>query len=239
MREVILAGRRVSSGGITKPRSGSGAVSAAAAPSHTRTLNSSHQSDHPLAGQHVGGSPGEAGLARRPRPHHVLQGREWKPGRLVDHVQTAKTGGWYCKVGLNLLYTSLLWQKDAPGLLGEGLAYTYLTSSHARSGWQVSSLSVASPASLPGTSLAPLYTPDTEQVAVLYNDEHPHGPTSFTHGHTKGAVVGGQSGLVWLIHSVPHFPPYPNETYSYPSTGQNSSHCNTQMPSYLPGADVT
>ena len=54
---------------------------------------------------------------------------------------------------------------------------------------------------------------------MIYNDEKPHGPTSFTGGHTKGVVVGGAGGAVWLIHSVPHYPPYPNETYGYPHTG--------------------
>lgn len=54
----------------------------------------------------------------------------------------------------------------------------------------------------------------------MYNDEIPHGPTSFTRGHTKGLVVGGQAqGSLWLVHSVPHYPPFPNETYGYPSTG--------------------
>lgn len=49
---------------------------------------------------------------------------------------------------------------------------------------------------------------------------HPHGPTSFSRGHTKGLVLGHQEqGSLWLIHSVPHFPPFPNETYSYPHTG--------------------
>ena len=30
--------------------------------------------------------------------------------------------------------------------------------------------------------------------------------------HTPGAGI-------WLIHSVPHYPPYPNPTYGYPHTG--------------------
>ena len=34
-------------------------------------------------------------------------------------------------------------------------------------------------------------------------------------------MVGSESsGSVWLIHSVPHYPPFPNETYGYPHTGQ-------------------
>ena len=46
-------------------------------------------------------------------------------------------------------------------------------------------------------------------------------PPPVLRGHTKGLVVGSQSsGSVWLIHSVPHYPPFPNETYGYPHTGQ-------------------
>ena len=48
-----------------------------------------------------------------------------------------------------------------------------------------------------------------------------HLATPVLRGHTKGLVVGSQSsGSVWLIHSVPHYPPFPNETYGYPHTGQ-------------------
>ena len=39
--------------------------------------------------------------------------------------------------------------------------------------------------SLAGRSLAPLYGKDANLFHVMYNDEHPHGPTSFDKGHTK------------------------------------------------------
>jgi len=56
-------------------------------------------------------------------------------------------------------------------------------------------------------------------MSLLYNDELPDGPTSFNLGHTKGAVFGDEKSAVWMIHSVPHFPPYPNQSYGYPHTG--------------------
>lgn len=32
-------------------------------------------------------------------------------------------------------------------------------------------------------------------------------------------MLGNKEGGVWLVHSVPHFPPHPFERYSYPNTG--------------------
>ena len=102
----------------------------------------------------------------------------------------------------------------------EGTAYAYLTSSMPDKEWTMSSLSISSPSSLPGRTLEPLYSQSGgEMFSLLYNDEHPHGPTSFDKGHTKGLVVGDRNNSIWLIHSVPHYPPFPNETYSYPHTG--------------------
>ena len=74
---------------------------------------------------------------------------------------------------------------------------------------------------MPGRTLEPLYQGqgEREMFSLMYNDEHPHGPTSFTRGHTKGLVLGDRNSSIWLIHSVPHYPPYPNETYSYPHSG--------------------
>ncbi|XP_041981517.1 deoxyribonuclease-2-alpha [Aricia agestis] len=44
-------------------------------------------------------------------------------------------------------------------------------------------------------------------------------------GHTKGVIVGDKNNALWLVHSVPKFPPVPNThgpnvtSYSYPATG--------------------
>ena len=123
------------------------------------------------------------------------------------------------------------------GPLGEGRAYAFLTSSLPNQRWTLSSMPIEDPNSMPGQvrtyvcftiastsilqTLAPLYSNASSLFHLLYNDEEPHGKTSFTRGHTKGLVLATKdSGSIWLIHSIPHYPPFPNETYSYPRTGQ-------------------
>ena len=54
----------------------------------------------------------------------------------------------------------------------------------------------------------------------MYNDEIPNGPTSTSHGHTKGVLVLSELGGFWLIHSVPHYPPPPDEKYDYPDSAK-------------------
>ena len=104
--------------------------------------------------------------------------------------------------------------------LSEGVAYAYLTSSMRDNSWTLSPVSINDPGSVPGRTLSRLYSGNTQDlVSILYNDEHPHGPTAFSGGHTKGLVLGDEISSLWLIHSVPHYPPYPNETYGYPGTG--------------------
>jgi deoxyribonuclease-2 len=53
---------------------------------------------------------------------------------------------------------------------------------------------------------------------ALYNDEHPYKTDSDTvHGHTKGVQLFDATSGLWLIHSVPKFPPA--DVYAYPITG--------------------
>jgi deoxyribonuclease-2 len=65
--------------------------------------------------------------------------------------------------------------------------------------------------------LAGSYDAKVDHFRLLYNDEHPDGNTSFTAGHTKGAVVFGDTKGFWLVHSVPKFPPV--DDYGYPKSG--------------------
>ncbi|XP_059481798.1 deoxyribonuclease-2-alpha [Neocloeon triangulifer] len=104
-----------------------------------------------------------------------------------------------------------------------GLAYVFFTSSSPRTGWTLGSFTVNDTRSPPGQTLRPLYAPgNADLLSVLYNDQPPDVPVSFTHGHTKGVVFAGQGQGVWLVHSVPHFPPNPKTSgYGYPATGEH------------------
>ena len=66
-----------------------------------------------------------------------------------------------------------------------------------------------------------LYFYMQNSVLIMYNDEFPNGTKSFTKGHTKGVLAMTQSGGFWLVHSVPMYPPSPEDDYSYPSTGEH------------------
>ena len=105
-------------------------------------------------------------------------------------------------------------------LLGQGLAYAYISSSHPHKDWTLSELSVKDPKSIPGRILSPIYKNDPDQFHMLYNDEHPNGNTSFTLGHTKGVLVLNEKYGFWMIHSVPKYPPTLENSYDYPHTGQ-------------------
>ncbi|KAF6026206.1 crn-7 [Bugula neritina] len=57
---------------------------------------------------------------------------------------------------------------------------------------------------------------------IFYNDEKPlaaGGGVTEKYGHTKGVTIFDESTALWLIHSVPKFPPPTNTSYSYPDTG--------------------
>eukprot|EP00088_Acartia_fossae_P003995 TRINITY_DN11712_c1_g1_i2.p1 TRINITY_DN11712_c1_g1~~TRINITY_DN11712_c1_g1_i2.p1 ORF type:complete len:426 (-),score=78.58 TRINITY_DN11712_c1_g1_i2:166-1443(-) len=100
-----------------------------------------------------------------------------------------------------------------------GTGYTYILSTNDRQPWTLSSKSMDDLDSLTGQTLAPVYKNNPNLMTFMYNDEKPEGPTSFDLGHTKGALFGDEYSGVWMIHSVPHFPPYPNQSYGFPHTG--------------------
>lgn len=100
-------------------------------------------------------------------------------------------------------------------MIQKGVAYKYITSIQSTPTWILSELSINDTQSLPGRTLASIYTNET-LLNVLYNDETPSGSTNDYLGHTKGALVYDTKGY-WLIHSVPSYPP--TNSYSYPQTG--------------------
>ena len=69
-----------------------------------------------------------------------------------------------------------------------------------------------------GLTLHPLYAGSAE-LSFMYNDETPDNKTSSSYGHTKGVIAANGTEGFWLIHSVPSFPPEPDDGYSYPSSG--------------------
>lgn len=58
---------------------------------------------------------------------------------------------------------------------------------------------------------------------IMYNDEDPAEHKSLygeEWGHTKGDLAFDNTSGFWLIHSVPKFPPFANDSYGYPETGE-------------------
>ncbi|KAJ7332553.1 hypothetical protein JRQ81_014733 [Phrynocephalus forsythii] len=56
---------------------------------------------------------------------------------------------------------------------------------------------------------------------VIYNDGPPNNMNySWTRGHSKGFLFLDQDKGFWVIHSIPEFPPFPEDGYSYPHSGK-------------------
>ncbi|XP_074077900.1 deoxyribonuclease-2-beta [Macrotis lagotis] len=103
-----------------------------------------------------------------------------------------------------------------------GLEYMYLDPT-TRS-WQKSERLVNMTQSVLGRTLQQLYEAweikNYSTAYVIYNDNVPHSVDySWKHGHTKGFLLWDKSQGFWLIHTIPQFPPFPEDGYSYPSTG--------------------
>jgi deoxyribonuclease II len=105
----------------------------------------------------------------------------------------------------------------------QGLGYVFLTP-NSSPGWTLGAFSINDTLSPPGRTLSPIYDSSqrSQLLRVLYNDQPPGLPVSFTHGHTKGVVLAGEGQGLWLVHSVPHFPTDPEKSeYAYPATGEH------------------
>lgn len=91
--------------------------------------------------------------------------------------------------------------------LTTGTAYSMITNKNQQ--WTLSTLSINDTKSILGQTLAPLYTEsskDDDDIGyVMYNDQADK--VTLIKGHTKGVILFDDKTAVWLIHSVPHFPP--------------------------------
>uniref|UniRef100_A0A4W3HRQ7 deoxyribonuclease II n=1 Tax=Callorhinchus milii TaxID=7868 RepID=A0A4W3HRQ7_CALMI len=105
---------------------------------------------------------------------------------------------------------------------GTGLEYMYLDSS--TEGWQMSKHLVNMTKGAVGQTLEQLYrvykSNDKNCVYFIYNDAAPEMKYDRYHGHAKGILLLDKTQGFWLIHSVPHFPPFPEQGYGWPSSAR-------------------
>ncbi|XP_037361827.1 deoxyribonuclease-2-alpha [Talpa occidentalis] len=104
-----------------------------------------------------------------------------------------------------------------------GLRYRYLDEHSG--GWRDGAGSINSSEGAVGRSLLPLYRNNASQLAfLLYNDQPPKPSRvldSSSRGHTKGVLLLDQEEGLWLVHSVPRFPPPASSAaYSWPRNAQ-------------------
>ncbi|KAI1891981.1 hypothetical protein AGOR_G00149300 [Albula goreensis] len=108
------------------------------------------------------------------------------------------------------------------GDVGSGLDYMYLDST--LKDWRMSKFLVNTSQGALGSTLKPLYTGEelrsNSSAYMFYNDAPPLMNYTTKYGHTKGALHFDQSQGFWLVHTVPHFPPFPERGYSWPNTGK-------------------
>uniref|UniRef100_A0A2K6FVY4 Deoxyribonuclease-2-beta n=2 Tax=Propithecus coquereli TaxID=379532 RepID=A0A2K6FVY4_PROCO len=108
---------------------------------------------------------------------------------------------------------------------GSGLEYLYLDST-TRS-WRRSKQPMNTTRSVLGRTLHQLYeayaSKSNNTAYLLYNDGVPKSVTySMKYGHAKGVMLWNRVQGFWLIHSIPLFPPIPEEGYDYPPTGRRN-----------------
>uniref|UniRef100_A0A8C5K5H4 Deoxyribonuclease-2-beta n=1 Tax=Jaculus jaculus TaxID=51337 RepID=A0A8C5K5H4_JACJA len=106
-----------------------------------------------------------------------------------------------------------------------GLEYLYLDS--ATRSWRRSERLVNSSRSALGRTLHQLHEAHTAKsnntAYLMYNDGIPKSMNySRNYGHTKGLLLWNRIQGFWLLHSIPGFPPVPEEGYEYPSTGRRN-----------------
>jgi deoxyribonuclease-2 len=104
-------------------------------------------------------------------------------------------------------------------LIAEGAGHILITSTNPTK-WTFSEHSINDTNSIIGNTLSPFYSKSKMDnvTYVLYNDQPPNQPSKGTKGHTKGVVLADVASGLWLVHSVPNFPPLGSK-YTFPSTG--------------------
>ncbi|XP_019357065.1 PREDICTED: deoxyribonuclease-2-beta [Gavialis gangeticus] len=106
---------------------------------------------------------------------------------------------------------------------GSGLEYMYMDSS--TKAWALSKYLVNMTQNALGQTLMQLYeayeSKNDSTAYAIYNDDVPYSDHySWKQGHTKGFLLLDKSQGFWGIHSIPRFPPFPEEGYGYPPSGE-------------------
>lgn len=109
-------------------------------------------------------------------------------------------------------------QLESDGASNSGMNYLFVTPSSSGE-WTLSKRLLNDSSSMPGQTLSPVYEKTDSNLFMMYNDEPPTGSTDGTRGHTKGVVVANDISGFWLVHSVPKYPPAPEDSYGYPHSG--------------------
>jgi len=89
-----------------------------------------------------------------------------------------------------------------------GTAYAFMTNKNPE--WTLSDLSINDTNSFPGRTLETLYRTnfsdnDSNVGYILYNDQADK--VTLIQGHTKGVLLFNEKSAVWIVHSIPHYPP--------------------------------
>ncbi|XP_010005032.1 PREDICTED: deoxyribonuclease-2-beta [Chaetura pelagica] len=105
-----------------------------------------------------------------------------------------------------------------------GLEYMYMDTLAPQ--WQLGKYLINMTEGALGQTLQQLYeTYESERNSIayaIYNDEVPQSESSaWKRGHTKGFLLLDKSQGFWVTHSVPLFPPVPEDGYGYPATGES------------------
>lgn len=105
-----------------------------------------------------------------------------------------------------------------------GLEYLYMDALAPQ--WQLGKYLINMTQGALGQTLQQLYeTYESKRnttAYAIYNDEIPESDSKGSKcGHTKGFLLLDKSQGFWVIHSVPLFPPIPEDGYGYPSTGES------------------
>ncbi|XP_006149528.1 deoxyribonuclease-2-beta isoform X2 [Tupaia chinensis] len=106
-----------------------------------------------------------------------------------------------------------------------GLEYLYLDSTIRT--WRRSKQLMNTTRSVLGRTLQQLYEAQASKsnntAYLIYNDGVPKSVNySRKYGHTKGLLLWDRAQGFWLIHSIPRFPPIPEEGYDYPPSGRRN-----------------